>query len=126
MLCGEATLIGEAGGRAVASALSCNRWSCTECEVRNRAKVIALIIELDPTVHITFTSNPHWLDGPDARARRLREAVSLCRRRLRREFGQAFDFIGVFAATERGEPHIHTAMRCPSIEAKALQRMLSR
>ncbi len=124
MLCGQQTLVGEAGGHGVLASLQCRCWSCPDCEPRNRAKLKALVVELDPTFHVIFTSNPHWFNSPEERARQLSAAWSTCRRRLRRRFGQAFDFVAVFAATRRGEPHIHLAVHASLLEANTLQRVL--
>lgn len=84
------------------------------------------MVELDPTFHVILTSNPHWLDSPDERAQRLSAAWSAARRKLRRQFGQAFDCMAVFAKGARGEPHIHIAMRGDGVEANTLQRALCR
>lgn len=125
MLCGQRTLLGEAGGHGVAASLQCRCWSCPDCEPRNRAKLAAWVVELGPTRHIIFSSNPHWLDSPDARAKRLSAAWSTCRCRLQRMFGQAFDFVATFARTGRGEPHLHVTIRCDGIEPNTLQRLLA-
>lgn len=126
MLCGEQTLLGEAYGHGIAASLRCKRWSCPDCRPVAQAMLRRLVREVEPTHHLVLTSNPHWLDSADDRARRLAKAWALCRRRLRRRFGARFDFVAVFEATKRSEPHIHLAVADRPVSANTLKRLLSK
>jgi hypothetical protein len=114
VLCPEAVLLGQAGPLGVAASLSCKRWSCGRCRLLNSAKLAQLIRDLGPTLFITLTDTPHHGESADARARKLMADFRLLRRRARRWMGSKMDFVAVFEATQRGEPHLHLAVvRCP-------------
>lgn len=126
MFCGEQTLVGEAGGHGIVASAKCRRWSCPQCAIDNQRKLRGLIVELDPTIFITITSSPHCFADQADRARHQRKAWTACRRRLRRLTGERLDCVSVFAATKRGEPHIHAVVKCSLLSALAMQRLLSR
>lgn len=124
MLCPEAVLIGKAHGHGVAATLRCKQWDCARCESDNRKRLALLIRDLKPTLFLTFTASPHWGGSPDDRARKLTVDFQNARRRLRRLTGMKIDFVAVFEATRRGEPHLHIAVACCPLRAEVLQRKI--
>lgn len=125
MRCGEATLLCEAGGHGVAVTQRCKKWDCDLCGPINQRKLRRLVVELGPLFFVTLTVLPYWFDSPDERARRLGAAWSRFCRWYRRRTGQKPDFVAVFEATARGEPHLHIALRVDGVSAKALERLLA-
>ena len=110
MLCSETTLIAFDAGIAVTR--FCGRWNCEICNCENQRKLAQRILGGFPNVFITLSSNPHWQDTPDEAARKLVHMFRLLRRRACRKYGLShFDFLAVFELTERGEPHLHIAIR---------------
>jgi hypothetical protein len=125
MRCDEATLLGEAGGHGIAVSRRCRCWQCNLCGPINQAKLWRMGVELRPTLALTVTVNPHWFNTPAERAQRASAAFSAFRRHLRRRTGEKLDFVATFETTVRGEPHLHVALRCKSLSARALGRLLS-
>lgn len=125
MLCSETTLIAHVAGIAVTR--FCGRWSCEICERQNQFKLAQRVFGGQPNVFITLSSNPHWQDTPDEAARKLVRMFRLLRQRACRKFElSGFDFHAVFEPTERGEPHLHIAVRFPLHQPYSPHKMLTR
>lgn len=102
------------GLRAVT--LFCRSWSCPDCFPKRLAAVKAMAREGRPTSFLTLTVNPKTSGGPEARARALSDAFSLLIKRARRTWPkQRLEYMAVFEATKKGEPHLHVLMRAPFI-----------
>lgn len=81
-----------------------------------------------PNRFITLTVNPNWFDSPEQRAAELAKAwrgvVAAFRHRWP---AHPADYMCIFEATKRGEPHLHIVWRGPFMPQKWLsQQMLKR
>lgn len=102
--------------------LACNRWDCDHCGPA-KAKLLARDIrEGEPNKFLTLTVNPAVGSSPADRAHRLKDAWTAAVRVLRKRFDSTLEYVAVFEATERGEPHMHLALRA---EAFIPQRVIS-
>lgn len=81
-----------------------------------------------PNRFITLTVNPNWFTSPEDRAARLAKAWRLTVAAYRHEFPhRECEYLCVFEATERGEPHLHIIFRGGWIDQKWLSaQMLKR
>lgn len=125
MLCSETTLIAHEAGIAVTR--FCGRWNCEICEWENQLKLARRVVSGLPNTFITLSSNPHWQGTPHEAARKLVDMFRLLRRRACRKYGLShFDFLAVFEITERGEPHLHVAVRFPQHQPYSPHNKLTR
>lgn len=121
MRCGEASLVSEAEGVAVSQ--RCRRWSCDHCLPLLRAKVAKRVADGRSNAFATIKAPPGLRDDPDAQIAAL---VRGWKRARRRPAFAAVQYFVVVEATQRGEPHLHIAIRFPfePHSLAALERML--
>lgn len=105
----------------------CKSWTCPECSIERRNRLIAEAKAGQPNRFITLTVNPAWFDSPDQRAAELAAAWRKIRAKYHRLWPQReCQFLAVFEATERGEPHLHICWRGGWIDQKWLSSEMKR
>lgn len=123
--CGERTQVnsGRAGGIAVS--LRCRSWACESCGVRRRRELIAYAERARPQRLVTLTVNPRIGISPADRASRLARAWRLVVARAKRQLGIGkIEYLAVFEATKRGEPHLHILVKSAFISQKWLSAQM--
>ncbi len=106
----------------VAVSLHCESWYCERCYPRRLRELIALILAGWFTHFITLTIRPDIGRSPEDRARLLKAAHAKLIRLIRRLYGRnAYEYLDVFEANLRGEPHLHIYARCPFIPQQWLR-----
>ena len=126
MYCTDLTLVQHEGKSITAQPLYCRCWSCEICAPRRGRELRWLARSGEPTKFLTLTVNPRRGEGPHHRAQELRDAWRWLRRKLRERFpGHRFEFLAVFEATEKGEPHLHIAMRAPYVDQRWLSEPMA-
>lgn len=125
-LCTDWSLVQYRAGSLTAIPLYCNCWSCDTCSGRRKARLIAEAASGAPTKLLTLTVSPRSGPTPDARARALRDAWRVLRRRIARKHGgKAPPFMAVFEKTKRGEPHLHILLRGPWLDQRWLSAAMN-
>lgn len=105
--------------------LMCRTWSCDYCQPRRQAELIDLAKNGTPTRFITLTAAPSSGVSPADRARKLARAWRLVVARAKRQFKiTQFDYLAVFEATKRGEPHLHILCRVAFIPQRWLSAQM--
>lgn len=121
MYCREPSAVKYGDGWALAVSLPCRSWLCLDCQPRRRAQLIELAAGGAPNRLITITVNPEVGDGPLDRARLLARAWRIVVARARRSVHkEPINYLAVFEATKRGEPHLHILARCGFISQRWL------
>ena len=106
------TIVKHQHGKCTARKLTCRSWSCPDCAKWRRKRLVAEALSGKPNRFITLTVNPAWFDGPIERAEKLVLAWRWFVKKWRRHHpGQTGEFLAVFEATKRGEPHLHIVWR---------------
>lgn len=81
--------------------------------------------EGNPTTFVTLTVNPQRGESQAERARDLSDALKVLIKRARRKWTKGkIEYLAVFEATKRGEPHLHVLMRAPYVPQKWLSRQM--
>jgi hypothetical protein len=113
MICGEGSIVNQDGSSGIAITLRCRAWTCQHCRRDRKRQLINLAVAGQPNRLITLTVSPALLISPAARAKALANAWRLVVKRAKRAFGwDKLDYLAVFEATKRGEPHLHILARC--------------
>lgn len=121
MYCGEGTVVkrDKEGWKAVT--LRCRSWGCPECAPRRRRELIALARSGLPNTFITLTSNASMPGEPYEKARKLAAAWRIIVRRAKAKYGyQKLDYLAVFEATKKGQPHLHILARVKWLDQRWL------
>lgn len=106
------TVVKQVGQHLVVFKLKCKSWSCPECSRMRRRVLIREGQQGKPNRFITLTVNPAWFDGPEDRAARLAKAWRLTVAAFRHRWpGREAEYLCVFEATQKGEPHLHIMWR---------------
>ena len=125
MLCQSGSLVYDNGRSGVAVTLRCRSWRCPDCQPIRRAIVIRAVLCGRATRFITLTVNPRNYDSPEERAAKLAEAWRIVVKRIKRRFKpREFEYMAVFEATKRGEPHLHILLRSPYISQQWLSEQM--
>jgi len=112
MLCRERSLVNENSSGGIAIPLMCRSWGCDYCAPRRQRDLIALATRGDPNRLVTLTISPTVGAGPADRAARIARAWRLVAARWRRKYpASKLEYLAVFEATKRGEPHLHILCR---------------
>lgn len=112
MLCGEASLVNHHAEGGVAISMRCRAWTCEHCAPRRRAELIRLACTGNPTRLITLTVSPGVGTSPAHRASLLARAWRIVVARAKRQLKlKSLEYLAVFEATKRGEPHLHILVR---------------
>lgn len=106
------TMLKQVGSKVIAYQTRCNSWNCPECAPRRRRSMMREARDGRPNRFITLTVNPHWFSGPVERAARLAKAWRLIVAAYRHRWpNRTIEYLAVFEATKRGEPHLHIVVR---------------
>lgn len=126
MLCRSRTLVHYDDNRAVAVTLRCRSWGCELCGPERARQLVAEAMAGCPDRFVTLTIKSTIGASPADRARMLARAwrVTLARWR-RRHPGQRHEYLAVFEATLRGEPHLHILVRGPYIAQRWLSAQMA-
>jgi hypothetical protein len=120
-LCGGWSLEKHTASGSRAITLWCRSWTCTDCAPFRIAALKRAAIKGNPTTFITLTVNPQRGQSPEERAAELSNAARIMFKRARRKFRKAsIEYLAVFEATKRGEPHLHIIARAPFIPQRWL------
>jgi len=115
------------GLHVVAFPIQCNSWNCPDCAKQRRRKLINEALKGNPTRFITLTVNPAWFDGPDDRAAKLAKAWRLVVAAYRHRWpGRESEYLAVFEATQKGEPHLHIVWRGAWMPQKWLSHQMEK
>lgn len=121
MICGERSIVNDDGDNAIAISLRCRAWTCEHCRPRRRQQLIRLARAGTPNRLITLTASPAIGVSPADRAAKLARAWRIVVARAKRQLKlPALDYLAVFEATKRGEPHLHILARCGFIPQRWL------
>ena len=124
-LCGEWTAVKEAPREHVAVTLRCRSWTCDDCSIMRKRKLIAQGIGGKPTKFLTLTSRKRDdMDEYEA-AIELSRAWRVLRKRIMRKFKLSkLPFLAVFERHKSGWPHMHLLLRMPFISQKWLSKQM--
>lgn len=126
MLCGSQSLVKHGDGEGIAISLRCRAWTCEECAPIRRSQLINLAASGTPNRMITLTVNPAVGISPADRAAKLARAWRLVVARFRRAHKSAtLNYLAIFEATKRGEPHLHILVRGPFISQRWLSAQMA-
>jgi len=113
------------GQDVVAFPIKCNAWTCPDCSIERRRRLIKEAKDGNPNRFITLTVNPHWFGSPDERAARLSKAWRLVVAAFRHRWpNREAEYMAVFEATKLGEPHLHIVWRGAFMPQKWLSRQM--
>lgn len=105
----------------------CNSWSCPDCAPRRRQRLIREAREGSPVRFITLTVNPHWFGSPEERAAQLAKAWRLAVASYRHRWPHhEAEYLAVFEATAKGEPHLHIIWRGGFVPQKWLSAQMNK
>lgn len=126
MLCSEWSLVKHHADHAEAIALRCRSWRCPLCLPMRQQQLTDLAIRGTPERFITLTIRPDTNSTTAQRAANLARAWRVCLARWRRlNPGKRHEYLAVFEATKRGEPHLHILVRGPFIAQRWLSAQMS-
>jgi hypothetical protein len=121
MWCTDSVLVKEHSTGAQAATLRCRSWTCEFCGPNRRRQLVALARSGHPDKFITLTASPQAGDSPVQRAKALARAWRVILARAKRLWkGKKWEYLAVFEATKRGEPHLHIIARCPFVPQRWL------
>lgn len=125
-LCGAWSLVKHEPHQTRAITLWCRSWTCTDCAPFRIAALKRMAMDGKPTTFITLTVNPLRGQSPEERAAELSNAARLMFKRARRKFTKApIEYLAVFEATKKGEPHLHIIARAPFIPQRWLSETMA-
>lgn len=125
MICGEHSLVNCGTLSGVAISLRCRSWGCEHCREERRAQLVRLAAAGQPNRLLTLTINPKVCTSPVNRAHLLAEAWRLIVKRAKRAFKMpSIEYLAVFEATKRGEPHLHILLRCGFLPQRWLSEQM--
>lgn len=125
MLCSEAVMVNQGNKAARAVTLHCRSWGCEICAPRRKRELQALAQNGNPNTFITLTVNPARGEGADDRARMLSWALRKMVKAAKRKYKlKEFQYIAVFEATKKGEPHLHILARVKWIDQAWLSNQM--
>lgn len=125
MLCGGRSLVKLMSDGGVAVTLRCRAWTCPDCAPLRKNQLIDLAKSGRPDRFVTLTSNPRVGVSPADRAARLARAWRVVLARARRQWpGRRWEYLAVFEATKRGEPHLHVLVRGPFLPQRWLSEQM--
>jgi hypothetical protein len=125
-LCTDRTIVNEGPAEGTYATLKCKRWSCPECKMLNRRKVIERARDGNPNIFMTLTWNASRKETPDEAARVMKNAWVVLRRRMEKAFGlKKVPFIVVFERTKNGYPHMHMLLRSRYIKQQWLSEQMA-
>lgn len=127
MLCSEAIMVNTGADYARAVTIHCRAWSCEICQPRRQRELIELAKSGQPTSFITLTVNPRSGRSPDDRARMLSWAWRQVVKKAKKKYGyKDLQYLAVFEATKKGEPHLHIIARVKWIDQQWLSNQMAR
>lgn len=125
-LCGAWSLVKHDTSATRAIALWCRAWTCTDCAPFRIAALKRMAMAGQPSTFITLTVNPAEGQSPEERAAELSNAARIMFKRARRKFQKAkIEYLAVFEATKKGEPHLHIIARAPFIPQRWLSETMN-
>jgi len=112
MLCREFSLVKHGDGWGIAIPLLCRSWGCDYCNPIRKRQLVDLAKSGQPNRLVTITVSPAVGVSAADRAQRLAAAWRRVVQRWRRlNQTQELEYLAVFEATKRGEPHLHVLCR---------------
>ncbi len=115
------------GQHVVAFPIKCHSWGCPDCSKDRRRQLINEARSGKPNRFITLTVNPNWFDSPEDRAARLSKAWRLVVAAYRHRWpDREAEYLAVFEATEKGEPHLHIVWRGAWMPQKWLSKQMAK
>lgn len=112
-------------GKASVFPLRCKSWSCETCAPLRRRALIKEAKDGKPNRFITLTVNPNWFADANDRAARLAKAWRLIVAAYRHRWPtREAEYMAVFEATKRGEPHLHIMWRGGWMDQKWLSAQM--
>lgn len=125
MLCRDFSVVKHGDGWGMAIPLVCRAWNCDYCAPKRRYQLIELAKAGAPNRLITITVSPKVGVSPADRAARLARAWRVTVARAKRQLKlPRLDYLAVFEATKRGEPHLHILCRCGFIPQRWLSAQM--
>lgn len=126
MICREFSLVNQSEHGGIAIPLMCRSWGCDYCRPIRQRQLFDLAEHGTPTRFITLTASPATGISPADRARKLARAWRLVVARAKRQFKlPEFNYLAVFEATKRGEPHLHILCRVAFIPQRWLSAQMN-
>lgn len=127
MRCNDSTLVKQDEHGLHAVTQKCRAWTCEMCCHDRARQLVAKALSGDPITFVTLTSNPAYLDSPEARARAMVDAWREVMEIYKKEHGvKETPYFCVFEATKNGEPHIHIVSRLRWIDQAWLKAHMER
>lgn len=115
------TIIKQDGDKISVFMGRCKSWSCPDCSKLRRRALIKEAKDGKPNRFVTLTVNPNWFSSPEERAAQLAKAWRLVVAAYRHRWPtRKIEYLAVFEATEKGEPHLHLVLRSDFISQKWL------
>lgn len=119
------TIVKQTGQHIVVFAMKCKSWTCPECSKLRRWALIREAKMGHPNKFITLTVNPFWFDDEKDRASELAKAWRLIVAAYRHKWpNRECEYLAVFEATQRGEPHLHIMFRGGWVDQKWLSAQM--
>lgn len=119
------TILKQEGSRVTVFKGKCKSWSCPDCAPHRRRALIREAKEGKPNRFLTLTVNPNWFNSPEERAMRLSKAWRLTVAAYRHRWpNRKLEYLAVFEATAKGEPHLHLVVRGDFISQKWLSAQM--
>jgi len=103
----------------------CKSWSCPDCSKLRRRSLIREGKDGKPNRFITLTVNPAWFSSPEERAAQLSKAWRLVVAAFRHRWPmREAEYLAIFEATQKGEPHLHILWRGGWVDQRWLSAQL--
>jgi hypothetical protein len=111
-VCGEYSLVKSLVDHKLAFQLKCRSWKCPECNPKRKKRLIAQIIDGQPTLFLTLTVRAGWNGTPEEARQHLWWCWRVITKRLKRFHKlKSIPYCTITEATKRGEPHFHIFIR---------------
>lgn len=121
------TIIKQEGQRCIVFKGNCKSWSCPDCSKLRRRALIKEAKDGKPNRFVTLTVNPNWFNSPEERAAQLSKAWRLTVAAYRHRWpSRQLEYLAVFEATQKGEPHLHIVVRGDFISQKWLSGQMKK
>lgn len=125
MFCKSRTIVKQHIDHLRVSPLRCKCWHCEDCVTMRLAELADLCRRGRPNTFITLTVVRQDDGQQGERAKALKRAWTLIRRRLAYQKGwERIPFIAIFEQTQAGEPHLHILARMGWVEKAWLSGVL--